>query len=309
MRLIIGGGGQDGYFLAKWITYFGGKVDIITSRTGVLRQHSESQRMIHVPNYHEALEEILMKANVYTHIYLVGGLVGNKLALERPIYVYEGNILTVTTVARCLRVIKYAGAVVYFSSSDIIGAGEGVMGKSVRADHFRDNRTPLTTYGLSKKHSIELLRLISKESAIDIRFVHLFMHESNKRKGNYLMSRIKDICSDPKKYNEPIEGNLNIYIDLSCADEMMKAVYLLSEINDGPIDVVIGSGEWVNMWHLVKSCLEYSGVKWENYINEQNFLEELRYPRADTSEIETLIGFKPNTIRPCDIVGNAAIES
>jgi GDP-D-mannose dehydratase len=274
--VLIGGSGQDAFYLAKYLSDSGENVYWLhRSSLKLYEQYLQNERIkcFQVSSYSYQQISSSLSDLSYSSVVLIAGAVGNSLARETPNLVYDTNIQILSAVCSLILNSKYQPHLYYFSSCDI----DGRTSTSPFLFSPLGLTAPKTTYGLSKRHSGDLLKCLVNSGHLSSTLVYLGMHESFCRQGNYVLSKVKSLIrSKLMKTNlEPVSfGNLDIWLDIGFAPEYMQIIGDLIMEKYRPIEISIGTGKYTQLKLLCRSILEDYQIPFEEYVRCNESIDE-----------------------------------
>ncbi len=299
--LIIGGSGQDGYYLINYLIRKGHQVTLLYRNNW--NQASENMininlKKIRVDEYsNESIKNILQK-KFYDYVILVGAVVGNQKGRENPIKLYQTNMCTLFNVINSIQSLNNQPTLINFCSTDMTGETSFVNNPIFDPESIKV--PPSTTYGLSRLHSFQYSQKIRSEKKISVFNMIFAMHESPLRQGDYVLSKIKKTINQYKQNGKVIKmnyGNLNIHVDIGSAKDFMHILGDIIEQDKVNQDFVIGTGKSKK---IIEICYE---VLKENNIDPNDAMhirekegKNIYYPIVDTKILMNEIGYCPQTI-------------
>ena len=285
--LLIGGSGQDAYYLSKFLTSKGAFVYwIYRGDVSKYQFNIDPSKVVYcnVSSYEFCNVYPLVCRESFDAVVLVVGAVGNQMAKANPLDAYFTNLTILRDTISLINSLIGSPHLYFFSTCDIDGNA-----KSNEPFLFSSNSVvmPSSTYGLSKKHCNELLRIMNIGGHLSSTVIHLAMHESFYRSGNYVLTKIKHAVSNFSSGSvlEPLEfGNLNVYIDIGFAAEFMRIVgcAILNKVTYP--ELTIGTGVYTHLESLCVSILESYGIPANDYlVCDKSKNIPLYYPLTPTS--------------------------
>ena len=286
--VLIGGSGQDAFYLAKYLSDSGNTVYWLHRNSIIMYEKYIINRAIkcfRVKNYSYPEIESCLSDLSYSCVVLIAGAVGNSLARNSPIELYDINAQILFAVCSLIVNSKHEPHLYYFSSCDI----DGRTSTSPFVFSSSGLTAPSTTYGLSKRHSAEFLKTLVDSGDISSTIVHLGMHESFCRKGNYVLSKVKKMIR-AKLTNVDISpvsfGNLNVWLDIGFAPDFMEALGDLILAQFRPLELTIGTGRYSHLKLLCQSILEEYQISFDQYVAfDDSFDRPTFYPLMPSSFI------------------------
>lgn len=292
--LIIGIGGQDGSYLA----------DILLSRGyevhGLVRPSSSDNlnrvrylldriTKIHLGDLTDtislknAIDE--SKPNVIYNVADQDNVRSSYVTPELAVQVTYGGP------SRILELIKGTG-IRYFQpcSSTIFEPSELPQDESSPTN-------PQSPYAVAKLAALNLCRHHREKHGTFVSSAILYNHDSPRRAAGYLLQEIchKVRCVEPGTQDVIVFQNPGAIVDIGFAYDYMRAVVDMMQL-DGPVDLVIGNGNWISVYELVllvAAELEIdfrrvSIVGWEQQAPTKHHI-------ANPSRAKELINFDPKT--------------
>ena len=267
--LIIGGAGQDAFYLTQYIASKGSHVYWVY-RNSIKRFKnqipSKDVSLIRVADY--TLESILpkIKGILFDAIVLIVSTVGNAAAVSSPFDTYRSNILLADIGARLAVAMNPSPHLYYFSTTDIDGRTS--MKAPIRFETHAAE-LPSSTYGLSKLHSSQYLMFLRDKQILNSTVIFLSMHESCYRQGDYVLSKVKAMATTSLLGNRVCPttfGNLDVYLDIGYAPDFMAIVgeVVLCEIKAK--EVRIGTGVYTHLLTLCRNILYKCNVDPDIYM-------------------------------------------
>ena len=281
--LIIGGNGQDSYYLSLHLLRHGLNVHLLHRSPLIAHaKFAENKNFLatRVSSYSiENLHKLSFK-HPYSHVFVIAGLVGNRLAIGDPNGVYFTNLnLGIDSLSFCQNYFSKP-ILVYFSTTDVMDIKSHK--KPISFNPITFVSSPRTAYGKSKVCVGE--RILASRSKSDVRasILYFSMHESLLRTGDYILSKIKaaNNCQDFPKVSL---GDLNVGIDIGHAYYYMEVVaQMVLNGHLGFSDYAIGTGTSTNLFTLCESILIDKGIRiCDHFIISNQSETESKYPVAD----------------------------
>ena len=279
--LIIGGSGQDAFYLA---TFLGAShvsiVWLYRNSIDSFLPYLDSQKIAlsRVQDYSFESMSDVFKENDIDSCILISGAVGNQYAREFPGYAYYQNITIAHNVASLIQQYSSKTHLYYFSSVDVDGSsssGPIIFNANRSADSVS------TTYGLSKLHASQYLQLLDERGVLSCTILYLGMHESFFRKGDYVLTKIKNMVSESLvigKTQPKTFGNLNIELDIGFARDYMALVGQIVVHGESSKHIAIGTGVYTNLYRLCSSILYEFGLNPDDLIISSNLERPTFYP-------------------------------
>ena len=264
--LILGIGGQDGYYLTELL--FGNGYQI----WGVLRSEDLSEETLTGLKGRAAILQGDMRDGVLMarvleeilpdEIYNLAGISFIPLSWEQPALVGEVNG---SAVGRILELIRTNLPVARFFQ-----AGSSEMFGHDPAESPQNEDTPFkpdNPYASAKVFAAHLVANYRKHFGLFACTGILYNHESPRRGIEFVTRKITRAAAAIRLglQKELVLGDLKAVRDWSYAGDTVKAMWLMLQ-QDTPKDFIIGSGKL----HTIQDCLDVAfshvGLKWQDYV-------------------------------------------
>jgi GDPmannose 4,6-dehydratase len=298
--LITGITGQDGSYLSEYLLELGYQVH------GIVRRHStaenQSSRLHHINDqitrhYGDLTDEHSLMNVVRQvkpdEIYNLAAMSHVRISFDMPSFTIKTNSLGVLNMLECFKQECPEGKFYQASSSEMFG-------NSIDSDlHQRltTAMTPVSPYGVSKVMGFNLTR--HYRDAYKLYAVNgiLFNHESPRRGINFVTNKVVKSAVDIKKGRlDKLElGNLDSYRDWGHSKDYVRAMHMMVNHTEAR-DWVVATGETHSVRELCKYVFSSLGMNYEDYVvQNEKFMrpEELKYLCGDSSDIKTVLGWKP----------------
>lgn len=298
--LITGITGQDGSYLSEYLLELGYEVH------GIVRRHStaenQSSRLHHINDqitrhYGDLTDEYSLMTVVRQvkpdEIYNLAAMSHVRISFDMPSFTIKTNSLGVLGMLECFKQECPEGKFYQASSSEMFG-------NSIDSDlHQRltTAMTPVSPYGVSKVMGFNLTR--HYRDAYKLYAVNgiLFNHESPRRGINFVTNKVVKSAVDIKKGRlDKLElGNLDSYRDWGHSKDYVRAMHMMINHTEAR-DWVVATGETHSVRELCKYVFSSLGMNYEDYVvQNEKFMrpEELKYLCGDSSDIKTVLGWKP----------------
>jgi len=294
--LILGIGGQDGYYLSNLLYRKGYEV------WGVLRPEDISE---------EVLSGLKGQATVFQgdicdgvfitrvlsqvhpdEVYNLAGISFIPLSWERPGLVGEVNGSAVGRLLETIRINLPSVRFFQAGSSEMFGHDPVEFPQNEETEFRPDN-----PYGSAKVFATHLVANYRKNFGLFACTGILYNHESPRRGKEFVTRKITHAAAAIKLglQRELVLGDFRAARDWSFAGDTVKAMWLMLH-QDEPDDFVIGSG----ILHTIQNCLDvafsYLGIEWKNYVRT-----DLEFVRpvdekpllADPARAKKILGWQP----------------
>jgi GDPmannose 4,6-dehydratase len=298
--LITGITGQDGSYLSEYLLELGYEVH------GIVRRHStaenQSSRLHHINDqitrhYGDLTDEHSLMTVVRQvkpdEIYNLAAMSHVRISFDMPSFTIKTNSLGVLSMLECFKQECPEGKFYQASSSEMFG-------NSIDSDlHQRltTAMTPVSPYGVSKVMGFNLTR--HYRDAYKLYAVNgiLFNHESPRRGINFVTNKVVKSAVDIKKGRlDKLElGNLDSYRDWGHSKDYVRAMHMMVNHSEAR-DWIVATGETHSVRELCKYVFSSLGMNYEDYVvQNEKFMrpEELKYLCGDSSDIKTVLGWKP----------------
>jgi GDPmannose 4,6-dehydratase len=298
--LITGITGQDGSYLSEYLLELGYDVH------GIVRRHStaenQSSRLHHINDqitrhYGDLTDEHSLMSVVRRvkpdEIYNLAAMSHVRISFDMPSFTIKTNSLGVLSMLECFKQECPEGKFYQASSSEMFG-------NSIDSDlHQRltTAMTPVSPYGVSKVMGFNLTR--HYRDAYKLYAVNgiLFNHESPRRGINFVTNKVVKSAVDIKKGRlDKLElGNLDSYRDWGHSKDYVRAMHMMVNHSEAR-DWIVATGQTHSVRDLCKYVFSSLGMNYEDYVvQNEKFMrpEELKYLCGDSSDIKTVLGWKP----------------
>jgi GDPmannose 4,6-dehydratase len=298
--LITGITGQDGSYLSEYLLELGYDV------YGIVRRHSvaenQSSRLMHINDkvtriYGDLTDEWSISKVINDvkpdEIYNLGAMSHVRISFDMPAFTIKTNALGVLTMLEAYRQFHPEAKFYQASSSEMFG-------NSIDADGVQRLTTPMTPvspYGCSKILGFNLTRHYRDAYKLHACNGILFNHESPRRGTNFVTNKVVKTAVEIKKgLVDKLElGNLDSCRDWGHSYDYVRAIHAITN-HETARDWVVATGESHSVRDLCNYTFNALGLNYEDYVvQNQKFLrpEELKYLRGDSSDIRSVLGWKP----------------
>ena len=274
--LILGIGGQDGYYLTELLSRKGYQV------WGLLRPQDLSEG---------TLAGLKGKANLLQgnicdgifiarvlgemrpdEIYNLAGISFIPLSWEQPALVGEVNGSAVGRILELIRTNLPAARFFQAGSSEMFGHDPAESPQSEDTPFKPDN-----PYASAKVFAAHLVANYRRQFRLFACTGILYNHESPRRDLQFVTRKISRAAAEIHLglRKELVLGNLNAARDWSYAADTVKAMWLVLQ-QDEPMDFVIGSGKLHTIEHCLDVAFSHVGLDWKEYVRtDQKYLRPL----------------------------------
>ena len=297
---ITGIGGQDGSYLAEYLTEIGYDVYGMIRRNSV-PEHQQSRLSggnedIKV-SYGDLLDqssiERLLTEVMPDEIYNLAAQSHVRVSYDIPQFTVQTNAVGVLNILDAYKRICPNAKFYQASSSEMFGC-------SVDEDGFQRETTPMkpvSPYGCSKVFGFNIVRNYRNAYNLHTSNGILFNHESPRRGSNFVTNKVVKTAVSIKLglENKLVLGNLDSYRDWGHSKDYVRAMHLILQ-QDIPDDWVVATGETRSVREMCEYVFGKLGLDYRDYvIQDEKFLrpQELPYLKGDSSRIRNILGWEP----------------
>tara|TARA_R100001015_G_C4629096_1_gene189687 strand:+ start:327 stop:1358 length:1032 start_codon:yes stop_codon:yes gene_type:complete len=302
--LIIGGSGQDGYYLAQLLLNKGYHVHSLVRRSSVdnfTRINQLESKVNFVTSYGDLTEtsgllRIIKEVNP-TEIYNLGAQSDVRISFDIPEYTGDVDGLGTTRLLECIRTLGMVDTCKFYqaSTSELYGKVQEVP-QTEETPFY-----PRSPYGVAKQYSYWMVKNYREAYNLFACNGILFNHESPMRGDNFVTQKIVKGVIDIMfgKKDKLTVGNLNAKRDWGHAADYVKGMWLMMQ-QDKPNDYVLATGKT----HSIKELIEYGFNK---YIGvqlqwEEEGVNEIGFDIKENSEYKgVLVNCSPEFYRPTEV--------
>jgi len=286
--LIYGAGGQDGHYLAKFLS--AKKYEL----AGVIRAKDGldlRDMKIYVRDATRNLNEFVSCAFDFEpdEIYYLAGINSHSEAEKDPSTAFRVNTVAPLNIMREIIRQNLGAKFFYASSSYIFEGSSGKVNEKTAA-------TPQSTYALSKYAAHQALQQFRSQGAHFCNGI-LFNHESPLRQPYFVTRKISLAVAKiyaGKTQGSLLLGNLNAKRDWGFAGDYVEAMWLMLQQKE-PDDYVIATGESHSVREFCEEAFSYVGLDWKKYVKSDPalFRKDEISVEADNSKIRRVLGWNP----------------
>lgn len=267
--ILVGGEGQDGFFMSKMLNAKGYSVFIVNKEN------------VHL--LHDIIEEIKPG-----EIYNFAGLSNVISPYENLDAIFDVNAKLPHKILESI--VKINKGIKFFQASSSLIFGRDKSGFQNEQTSFN----PIYPYGAAKLYAQNIVREYREAFGVFACSGILFNHESERR-GDHFFSR--KVCKAAAIKTKVNVGSLSAYRDYGYAPDYVEAAHLMLHANT-PKDYVIGTGVLTSLTDFAKKAFGYVGLDYKDYVicdetlvrpNDTNIL------RADIAAIKNDLGWEPKT--------------
>ncbi len=295
--LIIGVGGQDGSYLAKFLlsknyVVYGSSRDASTNsfiNLKLLNIKDEIKLVsLNLADYRSTLHII---ANIMPdEIYNLSSQSSVALSFEQPVETIESIVLGSLNLLEAIRFLNIDSKIYFAGSSECFGEMQEVPANENTA--FK----PRSPYAVSKAASYWEVNNYRESYGIFASTGILFNHESPLRPNRFVTRKIiSTACSIFKGSTTKLElGNISIERDWGWAPEYVEAMWKILQHSRAE-DFVIGTGKTVSLRYFIDYTFSALGLDYKDFIIQNDELyrpSDLKVGRADPSKAKNILGWE-----------------
>lgn len=298
--LITGISGQDGSYLAEFLLDKGYEV------WGTIKRNSVAENQtVRLDNIFPQLKleyadmtdlsslARVIKSSQPDEIYNLAAQSHVRISFDQPLYTADATGLGVLNLLEAVKLIKPNTKIYQASSSEMFG-------NNIDSDGYQRETTPMnpvSPYGCAKVFGYNISRNYRKSYGMFISNGILFNHESPRRGSNFVTSKV---CKEAVRIKLGLAlelklGNLSSSRDWGCADEYVKAMWMILQ-QDIPDDFVCATGISHTVQELVEYVFKKLELDWRQYVKQDSKFyrpEELDVLKGDSTKLRNLTGWKP----------------
>lgn len=298
--LITGIGGQDGYYLTKYL------LELDYEVYGIIRRHANhgSETTFLTPFINDikllhgdltdvsSIESAMHLAKPH-EVYNLAAQSHVKVSFDMPQFTTQVNALgTLNMLEATRKIVPYAH---FYQAST-----SEMFGNQINDDGFQRETTlmmPVSPYGATKLFGHNLISQYRNSYGMFACSGILFNHESPMRGDNFVTQKIvKAAVRIANGKQSKLElGNLTASRDWSHADDMIRGMYLILN-HEHPDDFVLASGETYTVQEFVDYVFFSLNLDWKDYVvtNETHIRpEDVQLLRGDSSKARSVLGWVP----------------
>ena len=298
--LITGIGGQDGSYLAEYLTTLGYEVH------GIIRRHSvaenQDSRLKNVASTihthygdlldYPSLARIVKDVNP-DEIYNLGAMSHVRISFDMPSFTIQTNALGVLNMLEVYRTTCPQARFYQASSSEMFG-------NSVDDDGCQRLTTPMnpvSPYGCAKVMGFNLVRHYRHAYNLHACNGVLFNHESPRRGSNFVTNKVvKGAVAIKKGQQQTLElGNMDSYRDWGHSKDYVRAMHMIVN-HTTPEEFIVSTGKTHSVRDLCAVVFGKLNMDYRDYVVQNpKFMrpEELKYLKGDSSRTREILGWEP----------------
>ena len=281
--LIIGGLGQDGYFLSKAALAVGLDVVVTTRefikyKLEIFHRENDNLKIIKADPYDaDAIANIIHTLQPFLIFNLAAQSSVGK-SFQEPSKTYMSCIVPTLNIVDAIKSSTNTIKFFHASSGDCFGSNKYDGGLEL------PNFKPNSPYAAAKVAAGQIIKQYKVSYEVLGVTGYLYNHESVRRGENFVFPKIFDAAFKISKgANMRLAmGNVDIVRDWGCADEYMQGVlrYMMSEHTS---DFMLGTGTGISLRSVISRIFENYNLCYEEYLDT-----DPQYIRQ--SEIKSMIG-------------------
>jgi len=283
--LITGIGGQDGSYLAEYLTTLGYEVH------GIIRRHSVAE------NQDSRLKNVA--STIHTHYGdlldypSLARIVKDVNPDDMPSFTIQTNALGVLNMLEVYRTTCPQARFYQASSSEMFG-------NSVDDDGCQRLTTPMnpvSPYGCAKVMGFNLVRHYRHAYNLHACNGVLFNHESPRRGSNFVTNKVvKGAVAIKKGQQQTLElGNMDSYRDWGHSKDYVRAMHMILN-HTTPEEFIVSTGKTHSVRDLCAVVFGKLNMDYRDYVVQNpKFMrpEELKYLKGDSSRTREILGWEP----------------
>ena len=264
--LVIGVTGQDGSLMAKSLL---DRADRVVGTSRSVQPILKNLNKLNVAGKIEILQleasdtssiqKVIREINP-SEIYHLSGQSSVGKSFQDPISTYKSIVLETLSILEGCRKLNFNGRIFFAGSGDMFGATDGPA-------NIKSPKNPVSPYGISKKHSYDLVRYYRNVNSLKCVTGVLFNHESPLRPEHFVTQKIIQgalRASQSKDYILKM-GNISISRDWGWAEEYVQAMQVIN-LAENCQDHVICSGKSNTIKIFIEKVFSSLGLDWKNHI-------------------------------------------
>jgi GDPmannose 4,6-dehydratase len=301
VALITGINGQDGSYLAEFLSGKGYEVHGILKRNSVSENQTAriDDGLFQTLHLHYAdMTDISSLSRVVNEvcpdeIYNLAAQSHVRISFDQPVYTANVTGLGALNLLEAVKNSSHTPKIYQASSSEMFG-------NSIDSDGYQRETTPMrpvSPYGCAKVFAYNISRNYRNSYGMFVSNGILFNHESPRRGTNFVTNKVVKEAVKIKKglSNKLSLGNLDATRDWGHAKDYVSAMWEILQL-EHPDDFVCATG----ISHSVRELCDYTfgslGMDWLEYVvsNEKYHRpEELHNLKGDSSKLREMTGWVP----------------
>lgn len=283
--LITGSLGQDGYFLSKKLLSQGHHVVGVVKKNKIFENQNYQILKVDLTNQYE-VDKLVSEVNP-THIFNLAGVSDIFFPFDNMSEIYEQNCKIPLNLIQSI--LNYDKKIKFFQASSSLMYANGDT-KIINENCILSPKYP---YGISKASIFTQMKELRKEKNLYLSTGIFFNHDSEKRTNEFFTQKVvlglKDILEN--KTDKLILGNLNVYKDISYAEDFIDGVVSQMDLEESQ-DIVFGSGHPIILRDFVSKCFAFFGLDYKKYVisNDEKITQFGLV--ADTTNAQKILNWK-----------------
>lgn len=292
--LITGINGQDGFYMAEYLTAKGYEIH------GVVRENTGTnwlQEMFPEATFHHidlldksTLQKIIISVHP-TEIYNFAGVSDVFSAWTILQYTIELNAMVPLYILETIR--DFDKNIKFFQASSCLIFGRD--GSGLQNEKTPDN--PIHPYGISKLMADNFVREFRHVFGLYACSGIFFTHESPRRGERFFSKKVISAVARIKNGSTEklMVGNLDALRDFGFSPDFMEAAYLIMQQTKAE-DYVIGTGNLISMHVFVEKCFTKAGLNYKDHVvvdPELYRANDTKVLKADITKIKRTLGWYP----------------
>ena len=265
--LIIGGSGQVGFYLSKFL--------IKKNEIYISTRYKKSKKIKKLQNTFKTIK--IIKLNIFDkkniiynikkikpyYIFYLAGQSSVEYSFKKKKETLLSNYLGCKNVLDAIIELNIDIKFFNASSSEIYGNNKKII-------TINSKKEPVSPYGKAKLKSFNLVKYYRKKYNLKLYNGIIFNCESNDRPKNYVFPKICIAALLAKKQIEKGEikkfefGNINIKRDWGWCEEYVNFIW--QNIQKKPKDFMVATGKSFFLYEIIKFAFEQLNLNWLNHI-------------------------------------------
>ena len=291
VALIIGGSGQFGLSLGKYLLKKNFEVNITSRNKKKLKEKIKEKILVHNLNIYklESVDKIIKKINP-DYIFYFAGQSSPAKSFYKKKETYLSNAVGCKNFLSILKKNKNYCKFINAASCEMYGNIKGKI-------KVNSPKKPVSPYGLSKVRSFNMTKKYREKFKLQSYNAIIFNSESFLRPKNYLIPKICIAALKAKKNNTKTKfGNLNISREWNWCNEQSK--YLLEFVKKKPQDFILSNGKSFTAIQMIKYAFEYFKLDYTNFVLSDRFFFRKKDVKKKISNYKTCL--RRNNIKRLD---------
>lgn len=295
--LIIGVSGQDGAYLARFLSAKGYEVHgtsrdaQVSTFSNLIRVGVREQVRVHSMTLNDFRSVIqTLSAVGPDEIYNLAGQTSVGLSFEQPMEAYESITLGTLNLLEATRFLNARSRIYNASSSDCFG--NTPEQPATEQTPFR----PRSPYAVAKAAAFWTTANYREAYGLYACSGILFNHESPLRPERFVTRKIvKGACRIAAGLQDSLElGNIDISRDWGWAPDYVEAMWLMLQ-QDIPDDFIIATGRTSSLADFVRMVFACVGLDWTRYVRYRSDLlrpTDIMISQGDPEKARRVLGWQ-----------------